>query len=213
MSHRWISEKHKYECLAIPKVACTTIKRTLCFWETGELVPEDRLWELHTLEQPELAAPHFYRFTFVRNPYDRLFATWKSKILSEEDLNFDWCREELPDKSFATFVNWVCRSGNVDPHWARQIDIILDSSPLAFNEIGSFETFDLDFPRILDRLGAPEEVIRVGQEVTNKSQDIEMEYTQELADLVFNYYSADFNTFLYERDSWACSSTGRAGAS
>ncbi|MEY2418351.1 MAG: hypothetical protein QOG90_1031 [Actinomycetota bacterium] len=220
--HSRASLKHKYVTVATPKVGCTTIKRALHAWEG--LPPADPWWDVHDrgeqlrLEhyarrdvETMLSSPEFTRFAFVRNPYTRMFSAWKSKFLRDDSSYWSLAAEVraangCPDNTviaFGDFVRYVLATRHPDAHWLSQTDV-LATDRIRYDVIGRFENFVDDFRAILDRLGAPADVIALATEVTNPTDELPMAaaYDSELAALVYDYYRADFEAFGYERDSW-----------
>lgn len=92
--------------MAIPKVACTTVKVTLHHL-AGNPIPEDqseihnfdvglRLWDFSVEEIAEMfSSPEWVKFCLVRNPYDRLFSAYKSKIGNTSDTQYGWLRDAI----------------------------------------------------------------------------------------------------------------------
>jgi hypothetical protein len=105
--HSWVSLGHRYVCMTIPKVACTTVKTVLLCME-GELSPEVLAGKVHHpnrgthlggLDTPQvveaLSSPDWFRFSFVRNPYERLLSAYKSKLGNPNDSQYAWLRDEI----------------------------------------------------------------------------------------------------------------------
>ncbi|HFD80748.1 MAG TPA: hypothetical protein ENK05_10220 [Gammaproteobacteria bacterium] len=99
----FVSERHRYLYVEVPKAACTSIKRLIHRVEglppipvSFDRLPETRLYMfIHDRQRfplPSLAnlppehagailqANDWFRFTFVRNPYSRLVSAWKNKL-------------------------------------------------------------------------------------------------------------------------------------
>lgn len=97
LADTWISPRHRYFCMAIPKNACTKTKLVLQQLE-GLPLPPDPLG-IHFRDEPGLTflpsigdfstaqgveiltSPDWFRFAFVRNPYARLFSAYKSQVM------------------------------------------------------------------------------------------------------------------------------------
>ena len=227
--HSRASLKHGYLTVATPKVGCTTVKRTLHAFEG--LPPADPWWNVHDTgenlrlahfskadQKKLLSSPDVLRFTFVRNPYERLLSAWKSKILRNdptyEPLQVK-VREQYgfpPDAmvSFGDLARHLAENGPFDAHWERQVDV-LAVDRISYDVIGRFENFVADFADILTRLGAPADVLALGAEVTNPTSELPLAavYDRELAAIVYDYYRDDFETFGYQRDSWLTSTPGQ----
>lgn len=225
--HSRVSTRHKYVTVAVPKVACSTVKRTLHALEG--IGPAERLALEHGAGEEMrlsrisvkdavrfLSADDWLRFTFVRNPYDRLLSAWKSKILSSHDTAYAAARQTLCDAlgyppqaavAFGDFVRFVASERDPalsrDGHWERQAVVGLHEV-IPYDVIGRFENFAADFDAILCRLGASDDVRALAHEITNPTETIPSAaaYDSEVAAIVYEYYRDDFEAFGYARDSW-----------
>jgi hypothetical protein len=222
--HSRASIKHKYLTVAVPKVACSTIKRTLHVFEglgqaerlalehgAGEEMRLSRLSKKAATDA--LNSPEWLRFVFVRNPYDRLLSAWKSKISSSHDTHYEAVRQEMRarlghhDVTFGDFVRCLTSSADAglqaDGHWERQTVVGLHDV-IDYDVIARFENFAAEFRAILQRLGAPADVVALADEVTNPTEPMPLTaaYDSDLAAIVYTYYREDFERFGYERDSW-----------
>ena len=166
-----------------------------------------------------LSAEEWYRFAFVRNPYDRLFSAYKSKIgnVDAESFYQDAQNEiralnDYPTVAghkagavcFRDFVDFVVDGGRAhDGHWCVLAKRMLcDVIPYDF--IGRFETFRHDFAAVLRRLDAPPQILASTARVYNRSAEIWLAaaYDRETAAAVYGHYRQDFESFGYDRDSW-----------
>lgn len=174
-----IGRKRAFLYYETPKVACSTIKRTLQLLETDgpDDVPSDVHDKPHSpLKGPcstELSyediflLPGFFRFTFVRNPYTRVLSCYLEKIVADwsersrlaPSLNFD---PNAPI-SFEDFLRAIERLDDRerDVHYRSQ-SVLINDRDVRYDFIGRFEQFDLHFPLVLDRIGpgGPDKVIR-----------------------------------------------------
>ena len=233
----WASPRYKYLYVSVPKVACTKVKQILQEFE-GYPVPED-LAELHN--RPDRSKPgvprlsdlsvdeyraalnsaEWFRFSFVRNPYTRLFSAYKNKIrfLGDPDPMFMHVRDEIcktygyslrSDKpagvvAFRDFVHYVCEApeNRMDAHWAPQTQLLrLDL--IKYDFIGRFENFQSDLAQILDRLSAKPEIkeraqTRVNQTMQKYHAPV---FDKETASWVYDVYRDDFVLFGYDPESW-----------
>jgi hypothetical protein len=232
--HSRVSVAHRYVCMTIPKVGCTTVKRTLHRFEG--LAPLDDWGALHDQGEdlrlsrfgPDdcarmLTAPDWVRFAFVRNPYDRVFSAWKSKLANPWDTQYLWIRDAIraandyppspdgdrfrPFPAFADYVRFLTETDDrrllVDGHWNLQTNILCRDL-VGYDVIGRFETFVDDFTAVLRRLGAPDEVHALAAQVTNPTPQVPLAaaYDRHLADAIYHHYQPDFEAFAYHRDSW-----------
>jgi len=233
----WASPRHKYLYVSIPKVACTRVKQILQEFE-GYPMPEN-LAELHNrLDQGKQWVPRlrelsvdecraafdskeWFRFSFVRNPYSRLFSAYKNKIMVQGDPDpvFLDVRDEIrktygyplcagkPARvvAFRDFVHYVCEApeNRMDGHWAPQTQMLrLDL--IKYDFIGRFENFQSDFSQVLDRLSASTELKDRAQTRVNQTAQIHpaVAFDRETASWVYEVYRDDFVNFGYDRDTW-----------
>lgn len=225
--HSRVSTLHRYICVAIPKIACTTTKtvlRALDGLPPSEHIHDEgpRLADF-TIEEDltMLTSPEWLRFCFVRNPYARLYSAYKSKIGNTWEHEYDWLQVAIRDAfnypirdgaragmvTFDDFVRFVAESNDprvvTDGHLAAQTQILqLDCIP--YDTVGRFETFPTDFKAILARLGAGQDVLGQAEDVMNPTpySPLAAAYRRELADKVYALYEADFDTWGYTQDSW-----------
>ena len=236
----WVSVEHKFLYMSIPKNACTTVKMVLNRL-AGRPDPESvgeihgsqvaqHLADFSTAEIVEIIrSPEWFKFCFVRNPYDRLFSAYKSKIgiWGEE---YGWLQNDIrkeygyplpedtaPYKSivaFRDFVRYVQHFGaerrdregrevRHESHWNVQTNILMPAA-IKYDFVGRFERFVEDFQQVLVRLRAPSEMVAQAEEIYNPTMHMHHAYVydRELADVVFEMYRSDFEQYGYERDSW-----------
>ena len=166
-------------------------------------------------------SPKTFRFSFVRNPYARLLSSWANKfegkplvpgLPGSPEVNDYLARRQQIDPalpagadrtlSFEQFVIFAAASAHSrhDPHILAQDDL-LSVPGIALDFIGRMESFNADFGRVLDRLGASEEIRRDALVPVNPSQHRHWSdyYTPTLADRIYRAYERDFDRFGYPR--------------
>lgn len=227
---RWslVSPQHKYLWNILPKNACVTTTVTLREFEGnpyrgGEMWDDEGVLKLRDFSTDEivemLTSPEWCRFCFVRNPYDKLFSAYKSKIgdpdgdpwyqqaQSEIREMFDYPQRDgrrIGIVSFRDFVRFVHGGGwPHDGHWCVQVEKLI-TEMISYDFIGRFETFQRDFKALLEQLGAPPEIVASAEKVHGQTAKICLPaaYDRELADTVYEIYKDDFEAFGYERESW-----------
>jgi len=227
--HSRVSPAHRYVCMTIPKIACSTIKVALDQFE-GLPVPEHlglvhdqglRLTNFSTEEIVEmLTSPDWFRFCFVRNPYYRLFSAYKSKVGNTWEQQYVWLQDEIRQRfdypvrdgrpagivAFRDFVRFIRDAEEPvrrDGHWNLQTNVLMPQA-IEYDFVGRFESFTRDFERVLRQLDVPAEIVATASEVRNPTTQIHhaAAYDGELADCVYEMYEADFERFGYDRDSW-----------
>jgi hypothetical protein len=158
------------------------------------------------------------RFSFVRNPYDRLVSAWSDKFQDKplgggDDITEAYLQRRqaldlaLPKNadqtlSFADFVHFVAATADdpIDMHWQPQDDL-LDLPGVSFDFIGRLETFGQDFVRVIDHVGGDQALAKAVEVHFNKSRrrDWRDYYTGTLADEVYRTYERDFDRLAYPR--------------
>ncbi|WP_027178983.1 sulfotransferase family protein [Maridesulfovibrio bastinii] len=145
----------------------------------------------------------YFKFTIVRNPYQRLVSAWKNRVRDKSCLvhNIGYYRD-FRTFSFPKFVNYIYKNkfnySNLDQHWRPQ-HICIYSPVIEYDFIGHLENFNNDFKFILDKIGGSKNSYeKVNQRVnsTDKS-DLRSFYTKELQDKVYDIYQKDFEMFNY----------------
>ena len=232
--HSWVSKAHKYFYIGTPKVACTKVKSILHQLE-GYSIPE-HIANIHgrdidgqpfvskltdySIEEGThiLASPRWFRFCFVRNPYDRLFSAYKSKIMNDnpqyfkfreeirESFNYpSFKNEQLAKISFKDFVRYIkgIPDKSRDFHWRTQTDVLLFKS-INYDFIGRLETFDKDLSSVLRRLNASTKLLNEVPKKVNATDKIYLAaaYDKKIADIAYDIYRSDFDAFDYDRNSW-----------
>ncbi|HEY9291808.1 MAG TPA: sulfotransferase family protein [Microlunatus sp.] len=225
--HSRVSPAHRYVCVPVPKVACTTTKTVLRSLEG--LPPSDRIHDEgdrladFSIDQniDMLRSPAWLRFSFVRNPYARLYSAYKSKIGNTWEHQYDWLQRQIRDAydypiqdgvrtgmiNFDDFVRFVAESSDprvgTDGHLAPQVAIVQQDC-IDYDTIGRFETFQTDFTAILTRLDASAAVVDQVTKIINPTPyaPLTAVYRRALAATVYALYEADFETWGYPRRSW-----------
>jgi hypothetical protein len=229
--------------IAVPKAACTRVRMTLIeLMQLGRNFDRDvnarllsdrevharRFSGLPGVHQIGVVAfhrlvtdPRALRFSFVRNPYERLISCWADKFQNQplspsnkdnkfiqvylrKRLNVDANLPAGQDKvlSFPDFVTFATATAShrVDPHWQLQSDII-DIPGIRLDLVGRVESFERDFARVLDHVGVKGGLrARLCQplNVSRRSQCVDY-FNSELASRVYEAYERDFETFHYPK--------------
>lgn len=204
-----ISFRHKFIFIAVPKTGTHAVRQAL----REHLAPDD--WEQVALfvskafPVPELAALRhghftlrqvrpflkaedfdgFYKFGFVRNPFDR-FVSFCSFMTRQEGL-FD----RDPQAVMRHFLF-------VDPprsrihYQAQHIFFEGDDGKIIANQVGRVEEMQSSYEEACRRIGIPSRPLdRVNQ---SRRGDYRNYYTSELKDAVAKLYARDLELFGYE---------------
>ena len=144
----------------------------------------------------------YYKFTFIRNPWDKLFScyrflkkggstpyhlNWKNNVLDKyEDFN-DFVKGWINNKNIYSFSHFLPQ------YWFISLNTIKGD----IDFIGRFENLNKDFLTIKEKLKINRELMHL-----NKSDSIKKKYTdfynQESIDIVSKAYKKDIDLFNYD---------------
>lgn len=207
-----LSHKHKFIFFAIPKTATHTIRQAL----TPHMGPDD--WEQQVLfgqkasPIPAIAAIRhghisatqirpriteqqwhtYFKFGFVRNPYDRYVST--CFFLYRNIPNFE--SQAVP----------VMKQALRRPDFRRRILVSPQSNllmgvdgKLAMDYVGRYETLQESFDEICQRIGIPG--TDLGRKNASKHSRFTEYYDDDLTRIVSDFYSDDFENFDYPKNA------------
>lgn len=203
-----ISLKHRFIFAAIPKTGTHSVRRALREHLGEEDMEQVGLFVQKKLPIPELARfkhghltlaqvrPHlpsgefesFFKFAFVRNPFDR-FVSYCSFITRQQG-QFD----RDPKAVMRHFV--------VNPPWNHilfqpQADFVTDENgKLLTDELGRVEQMQESYDRIAARIGIPTAPLERAN--SSRRGDYRQYYDDELAEGVGELYARDLALFGYE---------------
>lgn len=217
-----ISLNHKYIFVETPKVACSTIKISLQRLELGLEKFERAHFEdvhvrdfsplLHLTQLPNfeeyLVSKDYFRFCFVRNPYNRLLSCYLDKIAGPEKYKerislLDFMGLDANHQlSFREFVEAIESQSplEMDYHWRHQSYLTCQTT-IQYDFVGKLESFDFDFKKVSEHL-SPEMHKYYLSEVrhqTNANQLLLKYYDKDLFDRVYDIYEVDFLNFSYNK--------------
>ena len=184
-----LNHKHNFIFVHIPKSAGSSMGK---FFKPKYGGPEVH-WKTHDVNLYK----DYYKFTFVRNPWDR----WVSE--------YKWSRRQKWAKQLKpmTFVQYCkCKKQNLASMYARkervhlwtQVDVIKHClgrvDELSF--IGRFENLQEDFNIVCDKIGIPR------QQLPHKNKSKHKHYTEyydnETREIVAKKYAKDIEYFEYK---------------
>ena len=229
-AHIDVMVQQKLIYISVPKCASTSIKMMLSRVIGRNVSSFDQLHKRRYsgLQSPfEVGVSAFHRlatdsavlrFSFVRNPYDRLVSAWADKFqdrpLTAGDSFIDEYlahRKEIDQSlpygehrmlTFAQFVTYAAATASlrVNAHWQLQDDI-LNMPGLALDFVGRVETFDREIVRVLDHIRADQSQRQAAVIPLHASphRSWPLYYTQSLADRAYAAYERDFDRFGYPR--------------
>jgi hypothetical protein len=217
-----------YVC--VPKCGSTTIKRFLSAFVGWNATSFE---QIHKRRYSGLKSPsrvclstlyrtatdsRTLRFSFVRNPYERLVSAWadkfRNKALVPGDSFVDKYLKHRRDidaslpagvdrtLSFPEFVTFAAATAHqrIDAHWQLQDDI-LDMPGIKLDFIGKIESFGADFVRVLDHVGMGQQMTPATIAPLHQSghEPWPQYYTPAIADCAYRAYERDFDRLGYVR--------------
>lgn len=221
-----VSIRFNYIYFETPKAACSTIKRFLIKNEFEDIRlpdPNDANFAdfeaLHLRDYSPLLNVRqlypfrkclengrFFKFCFVRNPYERVLSAYLDKIVrnrpqaSQIKTILGRPASSSEPIGFPDFVEAVCSTpvAMMDPHWKVQyFHTCMDT--IAYDLVGKTESFDTDIETVRKATGLDARHLSVfSPHSTGAAEAIDSHYTPRLRKLVRDKYDMDFRVLGYE---------------
>ncbi|KHD08080.1 hypothetical protein PN36_16185 [Candidatus Thiomargarita nelsonii] len=193
-SHQYdvtISEAKKFIWFRVPKVASRTIYDHL-----REQVMPLECEHPSRIDYPVNLYKNYFKFAFVRNPWDRLVSCWYNKVIDDNAFKFNET-EHANLQQFEYFVNYVASLNieNCDPHFRLQSRLI-DLNWIDY--IGRFENFEEDYSLVCQKLGLSLNHLTHRNPSSKTKKHYREFYTKALRDKVYKIYLKDIQTFGYQ---------------
>ena len=207
------SDKYKYLGICIPKTGSTSLQ-SLFGPPYGEVVgrgPGEHHMDLKEALRQFHRTKDYFKFTFVRNPYDRVvsfyhhFAHVRGTLLTPDPYH-----PHPRYHGYRDFVNRIVE----DKYWNYEIHFrpqhsFIDIDQMDF--IGRFENFENDINHIFQTLNMPAYV----QLPHDRKSDYESEcdcpypvrgfFDTKSANSIYEYFKRDFELFGYDKSDWETS--------
>jgi hypothetical protein len=187
-----------YKCIFvhIPKNAGLSVCYTL-FGNTGG--SHRKVKDYKEIFSPK-TFKRYFKFTFVRNPWDRLVSTYfflKNGGLTEKDRI--WAEQNiLQYTNFDDFIiNWLTKENiNKSLHFQHQhVFLENNSGELEIDFIGRFENLDEDFKYVINKIGIDRSLKKTNTSKRKKSY--KEYYSEETKAIVSEVYRKDIELFKY----------------
>ena len=199
--------------VSIPKVACTSLKYAMAEWLGLELSEKQQIhnaaFKFAALsELSRKPYQSYYKFVFVRNPWDRLVSFYSNKIANAHEgprrkdgipkalHRFGMFRAEMPFEEVVEAVLKIPDS-KADKHFRSLCTFIpAKRGHLLVDFVGKFENLDQDFQQVCRSIGAN------GGNLPHRKKSNRTAYRKyyetRTAELVRNRYAKDIKLFGYE---------------
>ncbi len=220
-----ISAQHKFIFVAIPKTGTHSIRRALRPYMGAEDMEQVALFVTKRFPFPALAKlqhghlslaqvqPYlrpeefngFFKFAFVRNPWDRLLSCYLQKLGpgGRGLTRYDYGGTELHQgMSFAEFLEAVHEipDDEADAHFRSQHAAVCDPDGAVMADfVGRFENLERDFALVAERLGLGNDGAALPH-LTRSANDRRSYvgfYDDRLKKLVQERFEKDIETFGY----------------
>ncbi|MEO1350630.1 MAG: sulfotransferase family 2 domain-containing protein [Cyanobacteria bacterium J06635_15] len=201
--------------IPIPKVACSSVKRAIANLLTIE-IPLDGA-DIHRANFPVVDRSelhkydNYWKFCFVRNPWDRLVSCYSEKIKPDKNffgttnsfshgvhkglLKYGVFEANMPFDEFLKAVSSI-PDHEADQHFRSQHTFLTDKNGnLITDFIGRFESISQDFNEVFSKLGEPE--IELPKSNKTHHQEYRQHYTDDLLSIFEKRYSKDIELFGY----------------
>jgi len=206
-----ISHKHKYIFTFVPKSGCVSLRRVIADieglpWEFN-IAPRTKFDQVPHAEFHKY--PDYYKFTFVRNPWDRLVSCYADKVVkARKEKNpaitsnggvyngFAMYKDvDFRTMTFEQFVEFVAKTpdSNSNGHFISQ-HTFLKMDDLDF--VGYFESIQTDFNVVTDAVGLKRQAVpHLNRTDREDYQDL---YDDRTKALVAKRFATDINLFGYK---------------
>ena len=146
----------------------------------------------------------YFKFTFVRNPWDRLYSAFsylKGGGWHSDDAR--WADEHLQGiDDFNQFVTEWLNPERLNSHihfWPQSRFIVDGKGRVLVDYLGYFETLDRDFPNIAARVNPQAQLVRTNSSRRGSYLDV---YTPAASARVAQLYAEDIRRFGYRFDGF-----------
>jgi Sulfotransferase family len=157
-------------------------------YQTGGL---QHLCANHIRREVGAAFDSYWKFAFVRNPWDRVISQYLFTLRQRQDL-----RDILgipADASLELYLSRVLDREHVQ--WLQQRPFLYDGETLLVDFVGRFEQFVDDAHRVFQRLGVTEPLPH--EQKSERTHDHDY-YNPTTRDMVARIYAEDIETFGYD---------------
>lgn len=187
----------KYIFVHIPKTAGTSMEKVL-----GEMTSKhaDIKEYKNMLDMTKESIDDFWKFSFVRNPYDRLMSGLLNHIIKARYSPLTgerfYPQEETSEHEKEVITDFIInKSSQVHTLLRPQHTFVELDGVNVMDFIGRFENLNEDWNVVREKIG-------IGKELPHNhrgyKRDYDALYTPETREIIANHYKKDFEMFGYE---------------
>lgn len=209
-----ISNRHRYLYFVVPKCASATVRQSIApYTDIGYPVTK---YPQHQTIRQFLESPHaglfqegFFRFTFVRNPYDRLYSGYvQDRYAATQGLRWQkvkdpifrvigddfnrYVREYVRPADRLNAWDWIC--------WCPMHAFAYLDNECVMDFVGRSESVEQSLAELSTRLGLPiRKAADVNVNVSPAGESLKYleRYDRDTLELVNDLYHQDFENFGY----------------
>ena len=214
-----LSNEHKFFFMHIPKTGGTSIRNAL-----NQLIQAPQPYTEKDMERKHMSAfllrdkiydwDNLWKFTFIRNPYDRMVSHYTFYRMPRKVPYLHSTRKAAIEMSFPEWVRWLkqkefVRLGDHPPRkipmWRRpQVDFIYNNGIKLVDHICRYETLEDDYNYIANKLKLNQDpsiwkhhkVLRHDNR-SNRLEDFRLYYDDESRSIVKWWFMRDIKEFNY----------------
>lgn len=185
-----ISSQKKFLWFRVPKVGTRTILKI--FEDSGVILDAEHPYGCY---YPPRHYVSYYKFAFVRNPWDRVVSCWHDKVLKINLYKFS--EPELNEmKDLNNFISYIEKLNlkKCDVHLRLQSSLI-DLNNIDF--LGRHENFVDDLSTVLNELDINMNEIPVVNKSQRETSDYREYFCKSSAKRIADLYAKDISVFGY----------------
>lgn len=193
-----ISHKYRFICFRIPKSASSSIRKALIPFSDKKIsVRTDVKSIMGNLNKQGLTLDlwkKYFKFAFVRNPWDRAVSRYFYSIKKNDCFNQSRVIEEDYKKDFYQFIKVFEQKGREKIY---QFDFLADNNgKIQVDFIGRVETLQKDLDKVCEIISLPSIVVpHLNKTIHNNYKKY---YTEESVEIVRKKFKKDIEYFGYE---------------
>tara|TARA_R110000772_G_C13255301_1_gene434861 strand:- start:8 stop:586 length:579 start_codon:yes stop_codon:yes gene_type:complete len=187
-----ISHEHRVVFIHIPKCAGTSMENYL---KDFQFSADGHTHETHKELLRKKRSKDYYKFSFTRNPFDKMVSEFKWFTDQQNKWNGPACRIYYNNVNFKTFVKKFITAHVGDGyHVLSQYDILIPLEHIDF--IGRFENLENDFSDVCNKIGIPwQKLPHINK---RKHKHYTEYYDDETREIVAERYAKDIEYFGYK---------------
>ena len=212
-----IDLRNRYLYVEVAKAACSTIISRLRKVVAGGLpLPKEVHVPFHAspfvkpFQLPDemmkdvMGGQGFFRFTFVREPTERIVSAYLDKLTRETPqkekfysrfLDGRSLEEQISFDEFISVLSGIDNFSKYDKHWRPQSELMLLPDQ-RYDFIGRFDRFESDWQDLMKTLGLPDEDrSSITWHATSAHEKMAEVMTEEARKKINEIYARDFELF------------------